>query len=64
MQIPDQPYKILISRCSGSGETNLLFNLMSHHHDLDKTYLYAKDPYEAKYQPLINSPESTDFGTF
>ena len=25
--------------------------------DIDKIYLYAKDPYEAKYQCLINKPE-------
>ena len=27
--------------------------------DLDKTYLYSKDPYKAKYQLLINDREST-----
>ena len=27
--------------------------------DIDKTYLYAKDPYQAKYQFLINKSEST-----
>ena len=27
---------------------------MSHQPDIDKTYLYAKDPYEAKNQLLIN----------
>ena len=32
---------------------NLLFNLINHQPDIDKTYLYAKDPYEAKYQFLI-----------
>ena len=26
--------------------------------DIDKIYLYAKDPYEAKYQFLINKRES------
>ena len=35
---------------SGSGKTNLLFNLIGHQTDIDKNYLYAKDPYEAKYQ--------------
>ena len=32
------------------------------HHQLDiyKIYLYAKDPYEAKYQFSINKQESTD----
>ena len=28
---------------------NSLFNLISHEPDFDKTYLDAKDPYEAKY---------------
>ena len=27
--------------------------------DIDKTYLYAKNTYKAKYQPLINKREST-----
>ena len=37
-----------------SEKTNSLFNVMSHQPPIDKTYLYAKDPYEAKYQFLIN----------
>ena len=28
-QIPDHPYRILINGGSGSGKTNLLFNLIS-----------------------------------
>ena len=48
-QIPDHPYRILILGCSGSGKTNSLFNLISHQPDIDKIYLYAKDPYETKY---------------
>ena len=39
---------------SGSGKTNSLFNLINQQPDIDKIYLYAKDPYEAKYQFLIN----------
>ena len=31
---------------------------MSHQPPIDKTYLYAKDPYEAKYQFLIKKQES------
>ena len=58
-QIPDQPYRILIIGDSGSGKTNLFFNLINHQSDIDKIYLYAKDPYEAKYQLLINTREST-----
>ena len=57
--IPDHPYKILIIRGSGSGKTNALLNLINKQPDIDKIYLYAKDPYEAKYQLLINKREST-----
>ena len=38
---------------------NLLFNLINHQPDIDKIYLYAKDPYEAKHQFLVNKREST-----
>ena len=44
------PYKILIIGGSGSAKTNSLFNLTNHQPDIYKTYLYAKDPHEAKYQ--------------
>ena len=46
-QILDHPYKILIIGGSGSGKTNSLFNLINEEPDIDKIYLYAKDPYEA-----------------
>ena len=52
--IPDHPYKIFIVGGSGSGKTNALFNLINNQPDIDKTYLYAKDPYEVKYKYLIN----------
>ena len=55
--IPDQPYRILIIRGSGSGKTNALLNLIENQPDIDKIYLYAKDLYEAKYQYLINKRE-------
>ena len=45
-------------RDSGSGKTNVLLNLINNQPDIDKIYLYAKDPYEAKYQFLINKRES------
>ena len=32
-------------------------NLINNQPDIDKIYLYAKDPYEAKYQYLINKRE-------
>ena len=53
--IPDHPYKILIVG-SGSRKTHASLNLINNQLDNDK-YLYAKDPYEAKYQYLINQRE-------
>ena len=44
---------------SGSGETNALLNLIYNQPHMDKIYLYAKDPYEAKYQYLINKREKS-----
>ena len=58
-EIPDHPYRMLISGGSESGKTNALLNLINHEPDIDKIYLYAKDPFEAKYQLLINKREST-----
>ena len=57
--IPDHPFRILIIGSSVSGKTNALLNLINNQPDIDKIYLYAKDPYEAKYQFLINKREST-----
>ena len=31
---------------SGSGKTNALLNLINNQPDIDKIYLYTKDPYE------------------
>ena len=56
--IPDHPYRILIVGGSGSGKTNALLNLINNQPDIDKIYLYAKDPYEDKYQFLIKKRES------
>ena len=47
--IPDHPYRILIVGGSGSGKTNVLLKLIENQPDVEKIYLYAKDPYEAKY---------------
>ena len=55
--IPDHPYRILIVGGSGSGKTNALLNLINNQPDIDDIYLYATDPYEAKYQYLINKSE-------
>ena len=56
--IPDHPYRILTIGGSGTGKTNVLLNLINNQPDIDKIYLYAKDPYEDKYQYLINKRES------
>ena len=52
--IPDHPYRILIIGGSGSGKKNALLNLINNQPNIDKIYLYAEDPYEAKHQFLIN----------
>ena len=51
--IPDHPYRILINGDSGSGKTNALLNLIENQSNIDKIYLYEKDPYKSKYQYLI-----------
>ena len=45
-------------------EKNSLFNLISQQSHIDKIYLHAKGPYEAKYQFLINKRESTGLKNF
>ena len=55
--ILDHPYQILIIGGSGSEKTNVLLNVINNQPDTDKIYLYAKDPYEAKYQYLIEKRE-------
>ena len=61
--ILDHPYRILIVG-SGSGKTNALLNLINNQPDIDKIYLYANDPYEAKYQLLINTREKVGLEDF
>ena len=58
LYIPDHPYRILIIGGSESRKTNTLLNLINNQPDIDKIYLYTKDPYEAEYQFLINKRES------
>ena len=62
--IPDHPYRILIIGSSVSGKTNLLLNLIENQPGIDKIYLYAKDPYESKYQHLINKREGVGIKHF
>ena len=49
----NHPYRILILGGSGSEKTKTLLNLINNQPDIDKIYLYAKDPYEAKYDPFM-----------
>ena len=62
--IPDHPYRILIIGGLGSGKTIALLNLIENQQDIDKIYLYAKDPYEAKHQYLINKRERCWYKSF
>ena len=62
--IQHHPYRILIIGSSGSGKTNALLNLINNQPDNDKIYLYAKDPYEAKIQYLINKREKVGLDHF
>ena len=62
--IPYHPYRILIVGLSGSGKINALLNLTSNQPGIDKIYLHAKDPYEAKYHYLINKSEKVGLGHF
>ena len=41
-----------------------MFNLINQQTDIDKTDLYAEDPYAAKYQKLINKREKTGLKKF
>ena len=62
--ISDHPYRILIVVGSGSRKTNALLNLINNQLDIDKIYLYAKDPYEAKYLYLIKKREKVGLDYF
>ena len=59
LQIHDHLYGILIAGGSRPLKINSLFHLISQQPYSDETYLYDKDPYEAKSQFLINKREST-----
>ena len=60
-QVPNHPHKTLIIGGSASGKTNSLFSLLCHQPDIDKIYLYAKNPYETNYQLLINKGKGAGF---
>ena len=56
--IPDHAYRILIIGGSRSRKTNVLLKLIKDQQlNMDKTFLYVKDPLESKYQLLINGRE-------
>ena len=61
LQLPDLPYRILITGGCGSWKTNSLFKLISHKQNIDKIYSYIIDPYDVNYQLLINKGGSTGF---
>ena len=63
-QIPNHPYRMLIIGSSGSRKATSLFYLKNHQPDIDEIYLYAKDPFEAEYQFLINKRETTVLNRF
>ena len=46
------------------GKTDALLNSINNQPDIDKMYLYAKDPYEADYQLLINKRGSSGLKHF
>ena len=56
------PYRMLIIGGSGSGKTNFLLNVIENQPDIDKIYLDAKNPYEAKYRYSINKREGISIG--
>ena len=62
--IPVHCFRILIIGGFGSGKTNALLNLRNNQPDIDKIYLYTKNPYEAKYQLLFKKRESAGLKYF
>ena len=58
LYISDHPDNIVIIDGSVLGKTNVSLTLVKHQQpDIDKTSLYVKDPFESKYQLLINGSE-------
>ena len=51
--IPYHQYRISIIGGSGSGKTNASLDLIKEQKDIDKTYMYAKDLSEPKFEFLI-----------
>ena len=59
IQVAHKFWSVIENAGSGPGKANSIFNLISKLLDIEKIYLYAKDPYEAKYQFLKKKREST-----
>ena len=55
---------MLIIGGSGSGKPNALLNSVNYQPDIDQIYLYAKDPYETKYQFSVNNCEKVGLDHF
>ena len=64
LHTPDHPYRILIIGGSGSEKASILLNTIENQPNIDKIFLYAKDPYETKYQYLINIREKVGINHF
>ena len=45
-------------------EKQVIIEFIKNQEDIDKIYLYVKDPYEAKYQYLINKREKVGLDHF
>ena len=58
------PYRISVIGGSEPGQKNALLNLIYNEPNVDKIYLYAKDPSDAKCQLLISKRESTSLRYF
>ena len=57
-------YRTLTIGGSGLGKTNVLLNLIKHQRsDIDTISLYVKDPFELKFQLLINEREKVRIKT-
>ena len=53
LYVADHPYRILIIDDSGAGKANILLNFIkTQRPDIDKNYLYVKDPFGSKDQSI------------
>ena len=52
--IPDYPYRVLIIGVLRLGKINVLLKLIKHQGpDIDKIYLYLKDPFQSRINCLL-----------